>query len=283
MTKTRLVANVNGSEAELISLQENQAGDVQVFIRSALNHEISGADMKTLQEKFSIHVTPTSPGTIIKKTTRLQGQTKVRETKASFVKDSKKSLLWFFYGRGCTSMRAPFYYPKFPADDTVVCIAPYVPADHTLLYILVAQRAGEVAPELQNYRCDVFPFELFQVVVYTTFFNYPSIGRGTTIDSATSPLQIDDVPDGPAFGHGAASIPLAEFAKNVDDHCRWLIIQLRHQLFAAGVGVDYRRPLGITSVPHYAETRFFPGEEAFDPAEPAPVPRRPQPLAAAVG
>ena len=95
-------------------------------------------------ERYSVHVSPDSPGTTIKRTARLE--TGRVMTTAMFVKDSKTELFAPLFARRCPDMKNPHYDSKPRPRDTIISTGEFDPAKGALTYVLFVAHAGRSLP-----------------------------------------------------------------------------------------------------------------------------------------
>lgn len=253
-SRKRFVVPTPDGPHELFSALQVKSGDVQVFVRSALNFEARSFETIS-HEKFSIHRSPASSGTTIVKTLNIASSLRA----SAFIEDSSVDLCWLFYARACPDIRNERYRLKVREKDEVIEIAEAPTAEHSLFFFLLAQRKTGNLENIDGFRLYVKEFEHFNLGVYTTYVDIPTSPMSYQVDITTSNARLDQQPMSSLPEGGAVSLPLKRVAETVLYFCANIaeVHLLRTAFFQRTEVLDSRGknrvPFLITSTPSNSE------------------------------
>jgi hypothetical protein len=227
--KTRVVVNYENADRALFSVRENGDQSLTVIIKESTNYEDpKDGDIQIKRHKFSIHVSPSSPGTTISRALLLaNGRT---NTSAQFIKDSKESLFCLIFGTLSPDLGLDRYLAQPRARDRVIRIGTFHKSDlATLIYHIVVCDHQNALPFVPGHTLTVATFSKWKIGIFSTFLNLPCTGFGRFYSPATRPPKTDGVfdPDYPEHllqSHGADSLP----ASDLKD----LLLEMNNQLSA---------------------------------------------------
>lgn len=218
--KTRVSVRYDGKDRGLFSVRENGDQSLTIIFQTALNSEDekTGTDVRIIQHKISVHVSPSSPGTTLLRTVNLAGGRTL--SKAQYIKDSKTSLFCVAHSLLCPQLSADHYLLKARARDVVVRIGAFGASDSTsLIYHVVVADHAHPMPPLAGHSLSVLHFSRWNIGVYSTYLNIPSGPFGHAMHMTTSPPRENGVID-PEYtadmygaGGGTDSIALDQLAE----------------------------------------------------------------------
>lgn len=206
--RTRVVVTMEGKVRELFSVIERPSGDLVLLDRPGLNFETKNElDTPIIDQKFSIHVSPLSPGTTIKFHMRLSNGS--NHTTALFVHGPKNRLISHVFSRawGDVSNEKWDHAPK--NKDDVINIG-NIPSTYTNFITSIFVMAKNITPySIEHAPHFSINFSRFIIVIYTTFVNLPSPPAHQSIYSASSPLQINGIVSGSGPEEAGGVSPMA--------------------------------------------------------------------------
>ncbi|MDR6625168.1 hypothetical protein [Caulobacter segnis] len=211
--KTRFVVEFDGKLRELFSIQEQISGDLTIPIKHEIQHGSSEDLQAIVEQRLSVHYSPNSHGTLIKRTAVLGNRDVITNT--TFVKDSKQVLLAPLWTKICPEL-IDRYAPKVRSKDKIVDIGRFR-KDHacTLVYTAVVGEAGRTWPAIAGLALHSAQFRKFSIAVYSSYLNWPASHMSHILMIATSPEQINGVARGEVRGDGIASIAAEELGSEL--------------------------------------------------------------------
>lgn len=189
--KTRFIYEYNGSSYELFSIQEDKEGGLSLYKKTDqrnLNRE-NLSEYPIKEDRYSIHATSKSSGTLIKKSLVLSsGQV---TTAAKFVVDSKKHLLTHIYTK-CHAAPTTHQTCKPKSKDEVLLIGSFEPHHRTtLVTTTLVTNAAQQLPSIKGYTLTSKTFSLYRIWVYSSYLNIQASNDSLAISWATSPIQVN--------------------------------------------------------------------------------------------
>lgn len=205
-SKTRFVVDMAGELVEFFSVQERADGSLIVFPHRACQYTDPALGL-IKEEHLSVHLSPNSPGTTIKRTCALQNGRVM--TYSSFVSDSKAALLWPLYS--ATTPRFAKGNLRKRAKDRIVTITRFNHRSATLVYsIFVSSRGFDHSPAFSAVNLVTAAFARFEIGVFYSFMPLPSLPSEDIQVPGTSPRQVDGVVADRGTPQGQRSFELTE-------------------------------------------------------------------------
>jgi hypothetical protein len=188
--KTRALVTATGRDRELFSVLEGPDGYLQLFLKhpEELGKLNDGFDAIKMN-KFSLHLSERSAtGARTVKQTVMYRDGRSRTT-AALWQPGSAGAAFLVYAYRCEAMNTDVHLARVRPTDTPVHVAAYDPCYATLAYALFAGDPGifdQVAVEELPYEKHKLSFARFDIVLFVTFMNVPSLPRGAITVPATS-------------------------------------------------------------------------------------------------
>lgn len=188
-SKTRFVVEMAGEQVELFAVQERNDGSLLLLPHRACRYTDPALGL-IKEEHLSVHLSPQSAGTTMKRTCTLKNGRQM--TYSSFVSDSKTALLWPLF-----SATAPLFTRgnlRRGSRDRIVTITRFHHRSATLFYTVFVSSCGfEHPPWRSPVNLIRVSFEKFEIGVFYSFIQLPSLNTEEIQVPATSPRQVDGV------------------------------------------------------------------------------------------
>jgi hypothetical protein len=226
--KTRFIVEYDGQLRQLFSIEEQPSGDLTIPIKHEEQHGLP-ADLQDIREqRLSVHCSPGSPGTTIKRHNVLANLTAI--TNAAFIRDSKETLLAALWTKAGPEL-IERYALRAKRKDRLINIGQFR-KEHlcTLIYTVLVGEPKKLWPLIQGSTLHVAEFRRFSIAVYSTYMNWPGAGLSITYMLGTSPQRVNGVSEGPEVSDGAASLILAELDKVLLDMTQMAAANLMERL-----------------------------------------------------
>lgn len=212
--KTRVVVNYENADRLLFSIRENGDKSLTVVRKTPMNHEDpTEGNIVIAHDKFSIHVSPESPGTTITRKVLLANGRTI--SSAQFINDSKSSLFCLMYSALSPELGGTRYVAKPRPRDATVRVGAFHRHDMaTLIYHIVVCDLEQTIPSTPGHSIATIPFTRWKVGVLSCFLNLPATPFGREATPTTRPPKVDGVDDPQYAGllesHGRDSMPADE-------------------------------------------------------------------------
>jgi len=204
--KTRFVVEFDGALRELLSVRELPDRSLVVLSRFeqwAVDLE-SGEETLRESERYSVHMSPQSTGTTLKRTVTLADGRAI--TSVYFVKDSKNSLLSHLYTKACPIL-SNRYDLRIREKDALVKIGAFSRGDFTtFIFTVLVGDATRTFPNLRDHSLVTFAFGHFEIAIYSSYLNLPATDNSVTITGATAPKRVNGIATGVRTSDGKPSI-----------------------------------------------------------------------------
>lgn len=182
----RYAVQTRNGPSELFSTLQVKGGDVQVFVKPSTNLELIASSDPIHHEKYSLHQSPNSTGTLITHTV-LSKSGEILMKSPTFIKDSKDFLCWNFRSYACPDPANERYRLDAKKKDTVIYLdSSFITNYLTFCYFLIVQKADGNFPEVEGFNLVTQFFEKFSIGAYSTYLNIPNSAIGSFAAVATS-------------------------------------------------------------------------------------------------
>lgn len=191
--RVRFVINVNDVDRQVVAVSESAEGNLSIipYVGDLTDHP--KGEFPTDTTKTSVHVSPSSPGYLIKHYVGYSHGDHVDH--AVFVEDGKKRFLWPIGSRVVSSRDNDRYIRQAKSKDRVISLGAYDVTFSTLAYLILASDTKTDIPEhiyarhqrltnsyLDNkFRTYTHRFSVFQITVIPFFFHVHSMPSGSGV------------------------------------------------------------------------------------------------------
>ncbi len=223
-SKIRLTIEVNEVDRELFSVVERKSGDVMIFVKAAVDVSPGeGAEFQEVKEqRFSVHVSPKSPGHTVKQTLRTaRGQittsalvmprSLTARSAGGIILKPKSQFCWPIFMVRPPSLENERYLSKPKPADRRISIGSFSPKLANLVYMVIVTSPDILDIPITRDRTNLqtLPFSRFNVHVMHGFSIAPTVGVGDFVTFATSQQRADgDIPvaSRPAISMGLPAV-----------------------------------------------------------------------------
>lgn len=233
-SKTRFTYMYEGARYEILSVCEDGEGGLSIYIKP----DQRLIDTTTLEEegvkedRFSVHASSKSSGTLIKKSIVYESGKKA--TLAQFIHSSKEILLAPVYVK-CHAKPTAHQLCKPKGKDELINVGEFGLADMTTLVVAVfVTKSKQCLPSFNGYTKFERNFSNYRIWVYTSYLNIGALNDSATLSLGTSPMQIDGVMVNPFTPAAKASIDIDDLANTILMYKQWCAAQLVTVLMSRG-------------------------------------------------
>jgi hypothetical protein len=222
--KTRFVLEVDGTLKETFSILELNDNGLNILEKFEQRYGEDRDSPYVSETRISVHPSPASPGTLIKRHKILIDGTAI--TNALFIKDSKVNLLAHLCTKAC-----PVFTDRYdcrPRErDQVVTLGRCKSSDAcTFVYAILVGNRDRQYLDIRGFSKTRVQFRQFSIAIYSHYLNVPPFHASMTIMQATSPEQINGVASKPPIGDGGPSLTDEELPALLLDYSERAAAQL---------------------------------------------------------
>lgn len=245
-SKTRVVIEADGVSRELFSVRQLSSGELQIVLKVPREAgSLNGPFDEIKQLKFSLHLNSVaSNGSRTMKRTLVHANGRKRVS-AAYWRPSDGAVRALLFTCRPPALNSDSFLHKVRGRDSVMLIGSYNPRFANLAYVVFVGDRGALNFQMSGHIPFVrtlLEFDLFEVVIYHTFMNAPSLPRGELVAVATS----SEVWEGerPEFqiAGGSNSILLG----NIDDFLTKFQIAIRNTYMHQAVNFFMQSGMEVT-------------------------------------
>ena len=201
----------NGLPRQIFSVTEMGSGDVCLSF-NALNFETALGDRRIVENRVSVHVSPSSPGRIIKRTILLSDGSK--HTVSSYTVPPKERFRQHVISTACSNLADEVYDTSVHPRDTAHVVAWNVPPESTLVFHVFAGSKNVDFPQIREAALLILQLKKFRIATYANFVNLPGFIISRSMSLATSPPQLNGSPTRTSLsGNGVPSLTEEDIPK----------------------------------------------------------------------
>lgn len=176
--KVRFCIDAGGQRAELASVRQLPRGDLMIAPRKNLYQEMEGGpNVRLLDERFSVHVSPNSPrGHTVTNTLDLAGGRRI--SRRVFVNYETGPFLWPLCARRMARPSDPHFAARPHTRDTVYDLGSFDPTVNNLIFFIIVSSPNIRTAMAGAWQSRIHDFEHFSVTLAWTFMPLPSMDAG---------------------------------------------------------------------------------------------------------
>jgi hypothetical protein len=219
--KTRFTYIYEGARYEILSVCEDGEGGLSIFIKpDQRSFDLTTNEEEGIKEdRFSVHASSKSTGTLIKKSVVFESGKKV--TLAQFVHNSKDNLLAPVYIK-CHAKPTVHQLCKPKGKDELITIGEFGSVDVTTLIVSVfVTNKKQCLPDFHGYTKFDVAFSIYRLWIYTSYLNIGALNDSSTLSMGTAPVQINEVIVDPFTPAPGASIDINNLEKTILMYKEW--------------------------------------------------------------
>lgn len=213
--KQRVVLPLGGVRRELFSVEERSSGDLGLYLKYGREFDLAEEDNHDaiLEHRFSVHVSPKSPGHTIKQTLRSERGARTtsalilprrgaRARPSGIIIPPSDIFCWPLFAMRTSDLSAPRYESHPKLQDRLVELPSYDPSRLSLIYMLVAtsKDVDVLATTRGRFDQKLMEFKRFNIHVLFGFSLVPSLTNSDMLTFATSEEQLGPTTAAPQSG-----------------------------------------------------------------------------------
>ncbi|MHC8343368.1 hypothetical protein [Pseudomonas sp. RT6P73] len=233
-SKTRFTYMYEGARYEILSVCEDGEGGLSIYIKpdQRLVDSTTHYEEGIKEDRFSVHASSKSSGTLIKKSVVHESGKKI--TLAQFIHSSKENLLAPVYVK-CHAKPTVHQLCNPKGKDELITVGEFGLADMTTLVVAVfVTNRKQCLPSFSGYTKFGKAFSNYRIWIYKSYLNIGALNDSATLSLGTSPMQIDGIMVNPFTPAPKASNNIDDLEGTILMYKEWCAAQLMTGLINRG-------------------------------------------------